>query len=443
MTPRALSAAVLLGFAAATAAAVGQTAIRAGGELQVNTYTLFEQWRPAVAMQPDGGFGIAWESDGSIGTDWDLESIQARRFGGDGSPRGGEGQVNTYVASSQNLAAVGADAQGRFVVVWTSDGSDGSDSSNTSIQAQRFAADGTPISTQFQVNSYTTGFQANAAVAVGPTGAFVVVWEKDSLGSAVRGQLFAADGSMVGSEFQVSTLTRRQQYPSVAMSAAGRFVVVWASDHSIGSDHDYSSIQGRLYDASGLPEDLPAQVNSYVTGIQWSPAVAMNAEGAFVVVWESGESPDNDHDGWSIQGRLFASNGAPLAPQAQVNTYVTGSQFRPAVAANADGDFVVAWESQGSAGSDQDGFSIQGRLYAPNGAPIGLQAQVNSFTSSDQRRPAVAIDPRGDFVVVWDSDGSSGGDTEGTSIQAQRYVRPIFIDGFEGGDMTAWSSAVP
>jgi hypothetical protein len=36
-------------------------------------------------------------------------------------------------------------------------------------------------------------------------------------------------------------------------------------------------------------------------------------------------------------------------------------------------------------------------------------------------RPVVASDPAGNFVVVWESWGSQGTDTSGSSIQARRF----------------------
>jgi hypothetical protein len=42
---------------------------------------------------------------------------------------------------------------------------------------------------------------------------------------------------------------------------------------------------------------------------------------------------------------------------------------------------------------------------------VGEEFQVNCYTTDFQRRPAVAADLQGNFVVVWQSDGSYGTDT--------------------------------
>src|SRR5262249_61028221 len=104
----------------------------------------------------------------------------------------------------------------------------------------------------------------------------------------------------------------------------------------------------------------------------------------------------------------------------QVNTSTTYSQSGPAVGVGGAGNFVVAWQSYGSAGTDTDSFSIQGQRYDAAGAPLGTEFQVNTYSTSLQLNPAVAIDGTGNFVVVWESFGSVGSDNT-NNIQGQRY----------------------
>ena len=54
---------------------------------------------------------------------------------------------------------------GDFVVVWSSLGSTGNDTSERSVQARRFASDGTPLTGDLQVNTYTTSTQRRNSVA--------------------------------------------------------------------------------------------------------------------------------------------------------------------------------------------------------------------------------------------------------------------------------------
>jgi hypothetical protein len=202
------------------------------------------------------------------------------------------------------------------------------------------------------------------------------------------------------------------------MDGDGDFVVVWQSYGSGGSDSD-GSIQGQRYNSAGAPQGNEFQANNYTAGWQGNAAVALDNDGDFVVVWTSFGSSGGDTDSGSIQGQRYDSAGVPQGSQFQVNQYSSSFQSFPDVSLDSDGDFVVVWQSYGSRG-DNDSTSVQRRAYNSTGVPQGSQFQVNSYTTSDQNDPAVAADSDGDFVVVWQSWGSSGSDTSGYSIQGRR-----------------------
>ncbi|MFC1851065.1 hypothetical protein ACFL27_12800 [candidate division CSSED10-310 bacterium] len=165
------------------------------------------------------------------------------------------------------------------------------------------------------------------------------------------------------------------------------------------------------------------QVNTYTTNAQSRTAASCSDNGDFVVVWHSNGSNYGDLISESIQGQRFASDGSFLDSQFQVNTYTTGDQYYPAVDVDSDGDFVVIWHSYGSNFGDLD-ESIQGQRSNSDGSFLGSQFQVNTYTTSLQEQPAVCSDSDGDFVVVWDSQGSHYGDTSSWSVQGRQYVQP-------------------
>jgi hypothetical protein len=379
----------------------------AGGEFQVNNYTTGYQGQAAAAMAADGNFVVVWQSFGQDGSG---EAIVGRRFDAAGVPHGGEFQVNTYTTNNQQDPAVAMSRHG-FVVVWTSLGQDGND---YAIVGRRYDAAGVPQGSEFQVNTYTTDVQHQSAVAMNPQGRFVVAWTssagQDGSGAGVVGQRFDAAGVAQGAEFRVNTYTTGEQYaPDLAMDAGGNFVVVW---QSLGQDGDADGVFGQLYDATGTPRGGEFQINTYTTNSQRSPAVAMNPGGNFVVVWRS-RNQDGSYDG--IVGRRYDASGAPAGGEFPVNTYTTNPQRGPAVAMDAAGSFVVVWDSV-----DQDGSltGVFGQRYDATGAPRGGEFRVNSYTTDDQLSASLASDAVGNVVVVWKShtqDGDSWG------IVARRY----------------------
>jgi hypothetical protein len=367
------------------------------------------------------------------------------------SPNGPEFQVNTYTTSYQYHPRLGVDAQGNFVVAWMSLGSGGTDTSEFSIQAQRFAANGAPLGGEFQVNTYTTNSQRNPRIAVSAQGDFVVAWDSwfassgtDTSGNSIQAQRFAANGAPLGGEFQVNTYTTEdQRHPGLGVDAQGNFVVAWHSVGSGGTDTSGASIQAQRFAANGAPLGGEFQVNTITTYGQWDPELGVDAQGNFVVAWMSDVLMGTGAWGHSIQAQRFAANGAPLGDEFQVNTYTTKDQYSPRVAAAPSGEFVVAWSSGGSWGNDDQRSSVQARRYGAEGSPLDAQEfQVNGYTESYQLVGAVIADPLGNFVVAWYSDGSNGSDWSYFSVQARRFDAH-FRDGFEAGDTSRWSLAAP
>lgn len=424
--------AVIAAFLVRDPAALGQV-VPLGPELQVNTYTTGDNKNPEVASDANGNFVVVWTNyDGSAGSDSSYGSVQLQRFSASGALAGPEFQVNSYTTGGQRDPSIALDALGNSVVVWWSDGSAGSDTDGRSIQGRRFDSTGAPLGNEFQINSYTTGDQLRPAVASDPAGNFVVVWTSDGSegsdtdDSSVQGQRYSAAGTPLGTEFQVNTYTTNGQSTSdVAADSAGNFVVTWMSYGSMGSDTDGPSVQARRFDAAGIPAGAEFQVNSYTTGLQFPGGIAA-AAGNFVVAWASGSFVDGGPDYLNVHARRFDNTGAPLGNEFQVNTFTTHVQLTPSVASDASGRFVVAWMNHHNDGYHDQG--IEGQLYDSTGSPLGGEFRVNTFQPSYQFRPNVASDSAGNFVVVWESYGSPGTDDDSSySVQLQRFAasRPI------------------
>ena len=109
-----------------------------------------------------------------------------------------------------------------------------------------------------------------------------------------------------------------------------------------------------------------------------------------------------------------AALAVPLGIEFQVNTFTTGAQSFGEVAVAGNGVFVVVWTDFVRDGS---GTGIFGQRFDSAGGRVGADFQVNSYTTYDEILAKVAIDTDGDFVVVWDSNGGQDGDNF-------RHLRP-------------------
>ncbi|HEV8268572.1 MAG TPA: hypothetical protein VGR00_10075 [Thermoanaerobaculia bacterium] len=382
-----------------------------GPEFRVNTFTTNQQKYGNAASDAEGDFVVVWTSYGADGNHF---GVSAQRYDSAGTARGAEFRVNSYTTHAQYVAqqrrAVAMDPSGNFVVVWTSDTQDGS---FYGVFGQRFASAGGPVGAEFRVNTYTTSRQSEPTVAMDGAGRFVVVWADDAQEGAslgVFGQRYDAAGTPSGPAFRVNSYTTSDQYnPCVAADPAGDFVVVWTSD---GEDGDSFGIFGQRLASGGAPLGPEFRVNTYTTGTQSRAAVGSSGTGSFIVMWESSSQ---DAGTFGVFAQRYASTGTPVGSEFRVNSYTTNGQFFPSLAFDSDGNFAVVWSSLTQDGSN---YGVFGRRYGSAGAPLGAEFRVNATTSSRQDFPSVTSDPTGKFVVSWTSvsqDGSSDG------IFAQRF----------------------
>jgi hypothetical protein len=286
----------------------------------------------------------------------------------------------------------------------------------------------TPHGAEFQINTYTTFSQDSPSAAMASDGSFVVVWRShfhhlpSTHDDDIQGQRHASDGSPLGGEFKVNSYTTARQYqPSVTAAPDGAFIVIWSS-RSSDTDPVDASIQGQRFGPDGSTRGAQFQVNTYTTNGQSRPSVAAAADGDFVVVWESGGSPGTDSENtFSVQGRRYGSDGSPQGDQFQVNSYTTQFQYRPAVASAANGDFVVVWMSYHRSGN-QYGSTVQGQRYASDGSAQGAEFRVSTFDAPGAKFPAATATDDGGFVVAWASWGPYQDDAGGYDIRGRRYA---------------------
>ena len=70
-------------------------------------------------------------------------------------------------------------------------------------------------------------------------------------------------------------------------------------------------------------------------------------------------------------------------------------------------------------GQEVSGYGNYAQLYDSAGAAVGSEFLVNSTTTGNQAYPAAAMDADGDFVIAWQSDGQDG---SSYGVYAQRYT---------------------
>ena len=186
------------------------------------------------------------------------------------------------------------------------------------------------------------------------------------------------------------------------MTESGDFLVVWASD---GQDGSGEGIFGQHFDANGAKVGPEFQVNTYTTGNQSGPHIAANARGDFVVVWTSHQHESSGYGslGYDVIGRRLDSSGIRLGDEFPLSPWTGEDRESPSVAVERDGSFLTAWEGKASGA-----LGVFAQRFDRTAQRVGDPFALNTYTTSFQTSPAVATDGRG-FVASWssyDQDGS-------------------------------------
>lgn len=184
-----------------------------------------------------------------------------------------------------------------------------------------------------------------------------------------------------------------------------------------------TDITSRAWGTDGVPLGTSEIIAGSPTRLTYPDVATNETSGEQVIVW-------SDRNGVvRIAGQRMGTNGTPLGNVFQVNSD-SSTTDRPAISwSPVRQEFLVVWESGGGPGTDSDGWGIVGRRLASDGTPIANDFQINDFTTGDQRHPTVErLTGRDDFLVVWQSTASGQDDNDGWSIQGRRVADAGPID---------------
>jgi Ca2+-binding RTX toxin-like protein len=177
------------------------------------------------------------------------------------------GGVHIDISTLTNTVRVGSDngnspsaaqlQNGNVVVVWTDD--IGSSDGHDDIRAQILTAGGVKIGGEFAVTAASNA-QWTPEVAALIDGRFIVVWEDlagDGSGSAIKAQVFTADGVRSGEVFTVNTSTAGdQRFPTVTALANGDAFVTWTDNDGATADIYSQVLDLQTYEGNDSDETV-------------------------------------------------------------------------------------------------------------------------------------------------------------------------------------------
>ncbi len=360
------------------------------------------EFSPAIAMHRSGSFVISFTDQRDYETlHWD---IYALRYSASGSPLGTKFRVNDDTGFSyQNHSAVAMDANGNFLIAWQDWRGPKFDT-----YAQRYDSSGTPLGFNFMVNDTSVASEC-PAVAMDATGNCVICWYDSRDGHRdIYAQRFDPSGTPLHSNFRVNDDigSTSQMHPDITMNYySGGFVITWMD----GRDISRRDIYAQRYDSSGTPVSSNFSVNDNIQNtLHWSPAIAMDDLGNFVITWED----YRNIGGPDTYVQRCDSSGALVGANFKANDDYPADQTFPVMASDGSGDFVISWLDSRNGNPD-----VYSQRYSSVGTALGSNFMVNDDSETDhQYSPAVGMDVFGNSVVTWED--WRYGDRD---IYAQRY----------------------
>ena len=280
---------------------------------------------------------------------------------------------------------------GDILVFWDDNGGGHRD-----LVVRRFTASLQPAGEPLRVND-DGGIQDQYELSLSrPAGGrLALVWLDDRHGGGdVYAQLIdASSGAFIGANRRVTATAAAaglRDHPAIATDARGFSLVVW-EEGTFG----LRRLMGQLLDASGLPVGAPRFLAAESEeNIQRHPAVAALPDGRWFLAWEEATSSN-----YQVKSRILESDGSVAeAPRvAHQETLVDpGLGPDPAVLVRAN-DILLAWTDNSSGTSD-----VWGRWLSLDGTPQSEAALLREQTDTS-RDAHVQLQPAHDngYAVTW------------------------------------------
>lgn len=355
-----------------------------GGEFIINTTHANNQETPAIAVLNDGRFVVAW-TDRSGANGEPASGIRARIYSMNGDGIGDDFAIHEPRAGGQYSVSLSATANGGFVATYTDDATGSGTDRNILAQAydanlSRLGAEtyvnGTVAGNQegskvigLKDGRYVVFYQDSSQSLDDPNAA------------TIRGRIVNADGQPAEgtTEFVVPSSRGSKIDPNAVRLADGRFVVVWTHLNTNTGDGSGTAVKAQIYNADGTMSGGEFVVNTTTQDHQVSPLVTATIDGGFAVAFT--HYPDNDATERHIRVATFTADGTRTGPDmlaAKMYNAVGAASPTAAMTTLADGRIALTWDGNGGpTGTNGD---VWGQILDPRNSGISLIG-----TSGDDR----------------------------------------------------------
>lgn len=316
------------------------------------------------------------------------------------------------------------------------------------------------LTAETQVNIFATDDQRNPDVAMDANGNYVVVWDSDTgeytysgcagyygyYGSSIFARIFDSNGVPTSSEILIAAPTTSSYHddPSISMDANGNFVVVWETQdlNTCSMYNSYNTIDlvyGKIFNSSGVATSGDILISENTSVDNDDPDVALDANGNFIVVWERETYNNGCTYGSYTPDAIYARTfNAVGTPDGP--SYPISDQ--PSVDSD---DPVVAVDANGNWAAawetsvcNTGNCDIFSKVFDSSHNPTSSEILVNTTTSNDHEDTDVAMDAAGNFVVLWEADNDQDGEDYGVFLRKFNLAGTALSGEIQVNDYTSY-----
>ena len=354
-------------------------------DTMINTWITSNQQYPSISSLSDGNFVVVWQSNLQNGNGW---GIYGQIFYSNGAKKGNEFSVNNYNKGNSTNPKVAASSNGKFMVVWQTNG--------TIISGQIFINDGNKLGTEIQMNP-ANDWYGSPSITASTNNNFIVSWVFGANSWQIYTQIFANDGTKIGSITSSFSNIPWCKLPSVISLANGNFVITVTC---------YNNVSAQIFDRNNniIGTQFPVNIHNSNNNPAY-PSISSLLNSNFMIVWQSSNL--------EIYGQSFTSFGAKIGNEFKIDTYIINENMYPSIGSLVNDNYIVTW---------QNSKGIYGQILDSTGNKIGREFNLNTMTINSQQNPSVASLINTNFVVVWNSQDSNGNGVFGNIYQSDGSI---------------------
>ena len=339
-----------------------------------------------MAATNKGGFAFVWEDTNGSDSNVYLDVLNSN---------------GKFLSKARLIGATAQDDTKRPAVAVLLDGDivvsyqDNTELLQADVRVEYLNATGTQTQSTLTLSGNTDASDNTSELLALSDGGFAIAYDsygRNSLHEVIY-RTVSAKGRLETDELQVNQTTESSQKQGQLVElSGGRTLVTWESRNVDGS---FYGVMARIYSNKGLPETGEFRVNSYSYDSQADPVVALLSDGRLAIAWRS-DSQDGDEGGIFV--RLLNDDGSFASAEISVNTLTQHNQAVPAIAATADGGFVVVWQS--ALGNDPI-VHTYARRFDADGSPIEEQKQISANNNTFDGAPVATGLSDGGIAIAW------------------------------------------